>query len=123
VLCNLIDDPHAIAAVAREALSLMHFDPQSGADLRRAPQAKEDCEAACYDCLMSYVNQLDHACLDRHAAKDLLMELTTASVQASPSEAPRAEHLEQLIQESIQIALSLYFVSIYHVQKVYYPTK
>ena len=96
VLRNLLDDPHAIAAVAREALSLMHFDPQSGADLRRAPKAKEDCEAACYDCLMSYVNQLDHACLDRHAAKDLLMELTTASVQASPSEAPRAEHLEQL---------------------------
>ncbi|MGA2261930.1 MAG: DUF559 domain-containing protein, partial [Acidobacteriota bacterium] len=58
--------------------------------------AKEDCEAACYDCLMSYVNQLDHALLDRHAAKELLMALSTASVEASPAEAPRAAHLEQL---------------------------
>jgi very-short-patch-repair endonuclease len=96
VLRNLLDDPHAMAAVAREALSLMHFDPRSGEDLRRAPKAKEDCEAACYDCLMSYVNQLDHAFLDRHTAKDLLLKLSTSSVQTSPGEAPRAEHLEQL---------------------------
>ncbi len=96
VLRNLLDDPRAIAAVACEALSLMHFDPGSGEDLRRASGAKEECEAACYDCLMSYVNQLDHALLDRHAAKEVLMALSASSVQASPSEAPRAAHLEQL---------------------------
>jgi hypothetical protein len=27
-------------------------------DLRRAPNAREDCEAACYDCLLSYTDQL-----------------------------------------------------------------
>jgi very-short-patch-repair endonuclease len=96
VLRNLLDDPNAMAAVSREALSLMHFDPQSGDDLRKAPRAKEDCAAACYDCLMSYVNQLDHAFLDRHSVKGLLMELSISTVQSSPTETPRAEHLEQL---------------------------
>ncbi|HYK89191.1 MAG TPA: DEAD/DEAH box helicase [Acidobacteriota bacterium] len=100
VLRNLLDDPQALAAVSREALNLMHFDPQSGADLRRAPRAREECEAACYDCLMSYVNQLDHGFLDRHAAKELLMKLSTSIVQASPAGAPRAGHLEQLKRKS-----------------------
>jgi very-short-patch-repair endonuclease len=96
VLRNLLDDPDALAAVAREALSLMHFDSQSGADLKRAPKAKEDCEVACYDCLMSYVNQLDHPLLNRHSAKEFLLSLSSSSVQSSPAAAPRAEHLEQL---------------------------
>jgi very-short-patch-repair endonuclease len=96
VLRSLLDDPHAFAAVSREALSLMHFDPETGADLRKAPKAREECQAACYDCLMSYMNQLDHVLLDRHAAKTQLMKYSTSVVQAGPGEAPRAEHLEQL---------------------------
>jgi len=65
VLRQLVDRPDALAEVAREALRLCHFDPETGADLRRAPRAKEDCEAACYDCLMSYANQPEHELLDR----------------------------------------------------------
>jgi very-short-patch-repair endonuclease len=38
--------------------------------------------------------------LDRHAAKDLLMSLSTSIVQASPTGSPRAEHLEQLKRKS-----------------------
>jgi superfamily II DNA/RNA helicase len=60
VLRRLLDDPPAIAAVAREALRICHFDPDTGADQRRALGAAEDCEAACYDCLMSYSNQREH---------------------------------------------------------------
>ncbi|OGO32969.1 MAG: hypothetical protein A2Z16_04630, partial [Chloroflexi bacterium RBG_16_54_18] len=54
VLRRLLESPEAFAEVAQEALRLCHFDPATGEDLRRAPNAKEDCEAACYDCLMSY---------------------------------------------------------------------
>ena len=56
-------------------LALCHFDPNSGADLRRAPGMTEDCEAACYSCLMSYSNQRDHELLDRATIKDYLLGL------------------------------------------------
>ena len=41
----------------------------------RAPACEEDCEAACYDCLMSYSNQRDHRLLDRHLIRDWLLAL------------------------------------------------
>ena len=96
VLRQLVDDPAALAQVAREALALCHFDPDTGEDRRRAPGASEDCEAACYDCLMNYSNQPDHKLMDRHLLRDLLLALTTATVQASPMEFDRAEHLRRL---------------------------
>jgi len=96
VLRQLVEDPAALPAIAREALALCHFDPETGADLHRAPGAKEDCEAACYDCLMSYANQPDHALLDRQAIRDLLLALKDCTVQASPTPENRAEHLRRL---------------------------
>ena len=79
VLRQLLDDPGALAQVARTALRLCHFDPDTGDDQRRAPGAREDCEAACYDCLMSYTNQLDHKLLDRQHIKDLLLTLAAVA--------------------------------------------
>lgn len=96
VLRQLVDDPGALAQVAREVLALCHFDPDTSEDRRRAPGANEDCEAACYDCLMSYSNQPDHELLDRHLLRDLLLALTTATVHASPTAYDRAEHLRRL---------------------------
>ncbi len=97
VLRRLIDDSQAISNVAREALRLCHFDPDSGEDQKRAPQAKDDCEAACYDCLMSYGNQRDHRLLDRKVIRDILMDLTNSTVIASPIQLPRAEHFKRLM--------------------------
>jgi very-short-patch-repair endonuclease len=96
ILRRLIDDPDALGDVARVALSLCHFDPQTGVDLRRSPRAKEDCEAACYDCLMSYSNQPDHRLLDRQRVREILQSLASAAVQVSPTGMPRAEHLIRL---------------------------
>lgn len=96
VLRRLIDDPETFTQVARQALELCHFDPGDAVDRRRPPRAREDCEAACYDCLMSYSNQRDHEILDRMLVRDLLLELTRASVDASPAPLPRAEHLSAL---------------------------
>ena len=96
VLRQLLDDPRAFADVASKALSLCHYDPETGEDLRRSPRAQEDCEAACYDCLMSYYNQRDHQLLDRTLLRDMLMNLRTASVEISPTTLPRAEHLQRL---------------------------
>jgi len=100
VLRRLLDDPEALSRVARRALRICHFNPDTGADERRAPKAKEDCEAACYDCLMSYGNQWDHKVLDRKQIKDLLIELTKARVETSPGPKSRAEQLDVLRRRS-----------------------
>ena len=97
VLRHLAEDPAALARVARQALELCHFDPDTGEDRHRAPGAVEDCEAACYDCLMSYSNQPDHAALDRMLIRDYLLSLAGASVATSPSAASRGEHLQMLL--------------------------
>src|SRR5712692_9458756 len=99
VLRRLLDEPQALTEVAREALRLCHFDPETGADIRRAPRAKEDCEAACYDCLMNYYNQRDHRLLDRQAIRDFLLELAQANVVAGSTEQPRPVLLEQLLRQ------------------------
>jgi very-short-patch-repair endonuclease len=96
VLRRLLDDPQSFAEVAVEALRLCHFDPQNGEDQRHAPGAKEDCEAACYGCLMSYYNQMDHRLLDRQSIKEILMELATSTALVSPQVISRAEHLQRL---------------------------
>src|SRR5262249_11083382 len=96
VLRRLIDDPQALSEVAREALRLCHYDPQTGNDLRRAPRARENCEAACYDCLLTYANQRDHQLLDRRSIRDFLLCLAGSQVVASANSTPRPLHLEQL---------------------------
>ena len=100
VLRQLVADPGALPGVARQALSLCHFDPDTLADLRRAPRAREDCEAACYDCLLSYTNQPDHRLVDRTLIADYLHRLTAASVAASPGSATRTEHVERLARQA-----------------------
>src|SRR5205807_4606367 len=55
-------------------------DAATGEDRRRAELAREDCEAACYDCLMSYGNQGDHGILDRAGIKPILLQLAAATV-------------------------------------------
>ncbi|RIL09302.1 hypothetical protein DCC79_11475, partial [bacterium] len=88
VLRQLLADAGALPAVAREALALCHFDPATGADRLRAPDAVEDCEAACYDCLLSYANQPDHDLIDRHAIRDLLLALGASTVALAVPDRP-----------------------------------
>jgi len=99
VLRQLLSSPQALAQVAREALQLCHFDPDTGADLGKSKLAAEDCEAACYDCLMSYINQRDHRELDRKEIRDYLLLLSQAGIEASPVATPRAEHLRILLRQ------------------------
>jgi superfamily II DNA/RNA helicase len=96
VLRRLAREPGALPAVARRALELCHFDPMTGEDRGCAPGAKERCEAACYDCLLSYGNQRDHRLLDRLRIKDLLLRLATANVEVSDGPDTPEEHLQKL---------------------------
>ena len=97
VLRRLVTEPDAFPRVARAALELCHFDPDTGEDRGHAPGAREPCEAACYDCLMSYTNQPDHKLLDRKLLAPLLLALVEADISVSPGPLPREEHLERLL--------------------------
>lgn len=96
VLRRLLDDPTAFARVGRQALEICHFDPDTGVDLHKAERATEDCEAACYDCLMHYANQPVHKLLDRQTIKDVLMLLSRSRAESSPGGSTRADHLVEL---------------------------
>lgn len=100
VLRMLVEDPSALARVAKQALSICHFDPETGEDLRRAPGATEDCEAACYDCLMTYTNQRDHALLDRQKIRDALLRLARSKVSVSSTPRSRSGQLKRLLRQA-----------------------
>ncbi len=95
VLRQLLDDPQALQAIARAGLDLCHFDPSTGEDLRRSPRSDEDCEAACYDCLLSYGNQPDHLMVDRQRIRELLLELAESHVAVERVEIPYDELIQR----------------------------
>jgi ATP-dependent helicase YprA (DUF1998 family)/very-short-patch-repair endonuclease len=99
-LRRFIEDSAALGRVARTALDICHFDSETGVDLGRAPHSRDECEAACYDCLMTYSNQRDHLLLDRKSIHPLLMALADATVAVSPANETRAEHLARLERQA-----------------------
>ena len=95
VLRRLQSEPDALARVARAALEIAHFSPD-GTDLGKAKGARERCEKACYDCLLSYGNQSDHAAIDRHAISKLLVRLAGATTTPTVADEPRGDRAGDL---------------------------
>jgi hypothetical protein len=105
VLVRLVEDPQALARVAREAMSLIHYDPDTGEDLGGAPEARERCEKGCYDCLLSYANQYDHGSIDRHTIVPILQQLMAAAVLSGADGKTRQDHhawLDKLSDSSLE---------------------
>lgn len=105
VLVRLVEAPAPLARVAREALTLIHYDPDTGEDLGGAPDARERCEKGCYDCLLSYANQYDHGFIDRHSIVAILRQLLAAAVLAGAEGKSReAQHewLDRLADSSLE---------------------
>jgi ATP-dependent helicase YprA (DUF1998 family) len=96
VLRQLVEDPAALPRVAREALDRCHFDPETGDDLAVDTADRERCDAACYDCILSYYNQRDHRLLDRHRLPEILLAWSHGRVLTSPAATSRDEHLSRL---------------------------
>lgn len=95
VLRHLARDPHALGRVAETALDILHFEPDGtdrGTDTRGEP-----CGQACYDCLLSYMNQRDHRFVDRHLVRDILLQLTNATIDVSSTNVDRAAHFARLM--------------------------
>lgn len=98
VLSRLIDDPQALGKVAREALTLMHFDNVDEAIMAGDPgmlvnRDGEACVRGCYRCLLSYFNQPDHELIDRNSAeaKQMLIDLARGQVVSSGNSRPAAD--------------------------------
>jgi len=91
VLRQLVVDPSALQRVAREALTICHFEPDTSED-----KGADVCGAACYDCLLDYGNQPDHELLDRYAIKPFLEQLSHAGVKPTSAGKPRDDHLVDL---------------------------
>lgn len=91
VLARVVVDPHALARVARRALTIIHCDPDTGADLQMPPGGTVRCERGCYDCLLSYANQYDHTSINRHCIVDMLRALLNARVESGSGGRARAD--------------------------------
>ncbi|NEE01152.1 DEAD/DEAH box helicase [Phytoactinopolyspora halotolerans] len=86
VLRRLQAEPDALAAAAREALRIIHVDPDNGEDFEDA------CVRGCYRCLLSYGNQLYHEQIDRREVIDTLRSLVGGSTNPhadSPGESSK----------------------------------
>jgi hypothetical protein len=97
VLRRLVSDPAALAQVAATALGLLHFDPMTGSDLGHAEGTTERCELGCYDCLLSFANQSEHALIDRHQAREVLLRLAASTTEAGGGGRSRNATIDALL--------------------------
>ena len=87
--------PSSLSDLAREALDLLHFDPDTGEEIKAW---REHCSAACYDCLLSYSNQRDHRFLDRFVIRDYLLSLSRAVAVTEQSGRAYEEQYQWLLE-------------------------
>ncbi|WP_425424290.1 protein kinase domain-containing protein [Streptomyces chattanoogensis] len=98
VLRRLQAEPDALAKAARQALAICHFD-EHGEDLAR-PGTERPCARGCYDCLLTYSNQLNHGAIDRHTIRDLLLRLAAADTRTTGRGETRTDQLQRLSAQS-----------------------
>ncbi|NIC35822.1 DEAD/DEAH box helicase [Halomonas desiderata] len=93
VLTRLANNRDDLALVASNALQLIHYRaPQNGIwtldDLPSLEQTdafgNHQCEAGCYQCLLSYFNQPDHEHINRRNADALKLLVALANAQVQP---------------------------------------
>ncbi|MER0786704.1 DEAD/DEAH box helicase [Pseudomonas aeruginosa] len=93
VLTRLANNPADLALVADKALQLIHYRaPLNGVwaldDLPSLERSDEignhQCEAGCYQCLLSYFNQPDHEHINRRNADVLKLLVALANAQVQP---------------------------------------
>lgn len=97
VLTQLSSSNNQLAVIARSALELMHYEVPEGTitvgdlvDQVGKVENSLQCEAGCYQCLLSYFNQPDHEVIDRrnHEAVRFLVDL--ANTEIHPAEAGKS---------------------------------
>ena len=78
---RLADEANGFARLAHAGLGVCHFESRSGED---TPGWEDRCSRGCYECLLSYGNQMLHRLIDRRLVRDFLLALTkTSSVKVT----------------------------------------
>ncbi|MFF4387855.1 protein kinase [Streptomyces sp. NPDC001552] len=98
VLRRLQAEPDALAKAARQALAICHFDTD-GEDLG-GPHPDRPCALGCYECLLTYGNQLNHTLINRHSARDLLVRFASATARREGRGESRSEQFRRLLDQS-----------------------
>jgi ATP-dependent helicase YprA (DUF1998 family) len=88
VLRQIVEDPGVLPILARRALEICHFDPETLEDKGAAT-----CGKACYECLLDYGNQTDHKDLDRYLIRDLLVNLIRSQCKPAGGAGSRVERM------------------------------
>ncbi|MEV5407537.1 protein kinase [Thermopolyspora sp. NPDC052614] len=108
VLRLMQSDRDALARAAAGALAICHFTPD-GVDLG-GPHPDRPCALGCYECLLTYGNQLHHDAIDRHAIRDLLLRFANAEAVTTGQGETRTEQLARLTAQS-DTALEAKFIT------------
>jgi hypothetical protein len=98
VLRRLQAEPDALAKAAVRALDICHFDAD-GTD-QGGPHPARPCALGCYECLLTYGNQLNHALINRHSVRDLLVRLASATARRESRGESRSEQYRRLLDQS-----------------------
>ena len=91
VLRQIAEDPSVLPLLARRALEICHFDPDTLKD-----NGLETCGKACYACLLDYGNQPDHKDLDRYLIRDLLADMSRSVCRPAGGMGSREERMAAL---------------------------
>ncbi|MFA7233744.1 MAG: DEAD/DEAH box helicase [Terrimicrobiaceae bacterium] len=91
VLRQIAEDPAVLPLLARRALEVCHYDPDTLEDL-----GAHTCGKACYECLLDYGNQPDHKDLNRGLIRDHLAALAGSECRPSGGTGSRAERMVSL---------------------------
>ncbi|MCF2152049.1 DUF1998 domain-containing protein [Desmonostoc muscorum LEGE 12446] len=89
VLSQLLEKPEAFKKIADAAFDICHFT-----------QPKDSCIQACYECLLSYRNQFDHALINRHLIKPWLDLLLESSVITQVKGLSRDQQYQKLLEQT-----------------------
>jgi ATP-dependent helicase YprA (DUF1998 family) len=89
VLSQILENPQSFQYLTEEALDICHFK-----------QPKESCTLACYECLLSYRNQFDHALINRYRIKPQLEKLKISQLQRHCEGSSREEQYQRLLQQT-----------------------
>ena len=91
VLQSLLDEPQVMSRIAENALEICHFGKTDD---------ETECVRSCYNCLMTYRNQMDHGILNRHLIKDLLVKISDGKTLKSFKNLSYDEQYEWLRQQT-----------------------
>ncbi|MFF5183448.1 protein kinase [Streptomyces sp. NPDC000345] len=99
VLRRLQAEDDAFARAARRALEICHFSADGKDEGGEEHRPGRACALGCYECLLTYGNQLDHALINRHTVAGLLVRFASATARREERGESRSEQFRRLLDD------------------------